>query len=111
MNIKEYAKLKKGDTIYYITNNEDNKKVIGRGKVLKKYIERYFFNKNIFLKLINFSYDNEVENSTNIFLYHYDNMGCVTDAFNKVYLTKNEAQKELKKYENKVEYTGCLPWS
>lgn len=112
MNIKEYAQLKKGDAIYYITTDENNRKIVGEGKVLKKYIERYFFNKNILLKLIDFSYDIEVENSTNIFLYHYDNFGYVTDTFNKLYLTKNEAQKELKKYEpKKVEYTDCLPWS
>lgn len=112
MTIKEYSQLKKGDTIYYITTNENNKKVIGEGEVLKKYIEKYFFNKNIVLKLIDFSYDIGVENSTNVFLYHYENLGHVTDTFNKVYLTKNEAQKEIEKYENKkVEYADCLPWS
>lgn len=53
----------------------------------------------------------KVENSTNVFLYHYKNLGHVTDVFNKIYTTKSEAQKELEKYESKkVEYTDCLPW-
>lgn len=111
MNIKEYAQLKKGDTIYYITTDKNNRKVVGKGKVLKKYIERYFFNERILLKLIDFLYDIEVENSTNIFLYHYENMGHATDAFNKVYMTEEEAKKQLEKYNKKIQYTDCLPWS
>lgn len=39
MTIKEYAQLKKGYNLLY------------KGKILKKYIEKYFFNKNIFFKI------------------------------------------------------------
>lgn len=113
MTIKEYTNLKKNDVIYYITTNEENKKVVASGKVLKKYIERYFFNKNILLKLIDFSYDKEVEKSQNIFLYHYDNYGYVTESFNNIYLTKEDAQKRIDEInESNKKLNDCwLPWS
>ena len=68
-------------------------------------------NKNILLKLIDFSYDKKVEDSQNIFLYHYDNNGYVTDAFYNVYVTKKEAENRLNEINaSNKKFTEELPW-